>query len=154
MIANPTLQVDRSGAGETTRLSEQISQLEQENVQLEEALRRNTRIFEALVSNGHGGIALTGPDMRIVRVVKGLTDIDAAFLIGKRIDSLAVPEDRHIISDAYDRLLKGRCGKIGIAIRVPRAGGTVALHTATLTDMLDDPDVQGIVWNYSSNRPA
>jgi PAS domain-containing protein len=131
-------------------LSGRVAELEAETKLLEEVLSRNTRMFEALLSNGNDGITLTGPDRRIVRVVKGLTGIDPASLAGQLVDSLAVPEDRPIIVDAYRQLLGG-CGSIRIAIRVPRADGTIAMHTATLTDMLDDTDVQGIVWNYSAH---
>jgi len=151
---NPTLAIngDRAESEEhIQQLSEQIAELERNNMLLEEALCRNTRMFEALLGNGRDGITLTGPDMRIVRVLKGLTGIDADVLIGKPIDSLAVPDDREIISDAYRQLLQGRSGRIRIAVRVPRADGTIVLHTAVLTDTLDDPNVQGIVWNYSTH---
>jgi PAS domain-containing protein len=132
-------------------LSEQVAQLEQENTLLEQALQHNFRIFDALLRNGEQGITLTGPDRRIVRVIKGLTGIDPTTLCGVLIDSLAVPEDRQNIVDAYDQLLHSLCGKVTIAVRVPRADGTIVLHRATLTDMLDDPNVQGIVWNYSEH---
>ena len=131
-------------------LSERVSQLEQENNRLQEVLCRNSRMFTALISNSNDGITLTGPNRRIVRVIKGLTGIEPVSLSGVLIDSLAIPEDRPVIVDAYRQLLQGSCGKITIAVRVPRANGSVALHTATLTDMLDNPDIQGIVWNYSA----
>jgi diguanylate cyclase (GGDEF)-like protein/PAS domain S-box-containing protein len=85
-----------------------------------------------------------------VRVIKGLTGFDGGSLSGKLIDSLAVPEDRQIIVDAYRELLQGHCGKIDIAVRVPLPNGAIVLHSATLTDMLDNPDVHGVVWNYSA----
>jgi PAS domain-containing protein len=134
-------------------LSEQVAELEQKNRWLEEVIDRNVKLFEALLSNGHDGITLTGPDRRIVRVVKGLTGIDPTMLSGVLIDSLAVPEDRASIVEAYDQLLHGFCGKVTIAVRVLCADGARVLHSATLTDMLDNPNVQGIVWNYSAAIP-
>ena len=130
-------------------LSERLAELEEENLLLEEVLHRNTRMFEALVSNSQDGITLTGPDRRIVRVIKGLTGLDPRLLTGMLIDSLAVVEDRPAILDAYTQLLRTPGGKIRIAVRVPQKNGTVVTYNATLTDMLDDPNVQGIVWNYS-----
>jgi hypothetical protein len=151
MNQNLIVHHDQAGAeAHIERLSGRVAELEQENALLEEALHRNGRMFEALLSNGCDGITLTGPDRRIVQVIKGLTGIDAASLSGVLIDSLAMPEDRQAIVDAYHKLLHGLCGKITIAIRVVRANGAIVLHTATLTDMLDDPSVQGIVWNYSA----
>src|SRR6202035_797312 len=91
----------------------------------------------------------TGPDRRIVRVVKSLTDRDPASLVGQLIELLAVPEDRQRIIDAYLRLLKDRCETVDVIFRVPQADTAVTLFTATLTDMLDNPNIQGIVWNYA-----
>ncbi len=130
-------------------LSERLAELEEENLLLEEVLHRNTRMFEALISNSQDGITLTGPDRRIVRVIKGLTGLDPRLLTGLLIDSLAVAEDRPAILDAYTQLLGTPGGKICISVRVPQKNGTIATFNATLTDMLDDPNVQGIVWNYS-----
>ena len=132
------------------RLSERVAQLEEENTILEEVLLRNSRMFEALLRNGHDGITLTGPDRRIVRVIKGTTGFDSNSLCGQLIESLAVPEDRETIVDAYRHLLEGGCGKLTVRVRTPRADGSIELHVATLTDMLDNPYVQGIVWNYSA----
>jgi hypothetical protein len=153
MKSDFTLDCDQSATeAQIHRLFEQIAQLEEENILLEEVLRRNSLMFEALLSNGHDGIALTGPDRRIVRVIKGLTDADADSLSGVLIDSLAVPEDRQTIVDAYRRLVHGLCGKVTIAVRVPRTDGMILKYSATLTDMLDNPSVQGVVWNYSECR--
>lgn len=134
---------------EVEKLSEELARLEEENALLEEALSRNGKLFKALISGGDQGITLTGPDRRIVRVVKGLTDFNAVSLAGESIELLAVPDDRPSIVEAYRQLLTGQRRKIGIVVRVMRADGKVVRHAATLTDMLDDPCVQGIVWNYS-----
>jgi len=132
------------------QLYERAAQLEDENRWLEETLRRNSRIFEDLLMNGDVGITLTAPDRRIVKVVKGVTGFDPDSLVGRYVESLAVPEDREVILDAYRRVLDGGCQKVRILVRIPHADGTIVLHTATLTDMLGNPDIQGIVCNYSA----
>jgi PAS domain-containing protein len=150
-MTNPATDGDQAESEQRIQeLSERVAELEHDNMQLDEVLSRNTRMFEALLCNGAEGITLTGPDRRIVRVIKGLTGIDPASLTGRPIESLAVPEDRQCIVDAYGRLLQGDCGKIAILVRVTLPDGAIALHRATLTDMLDNPNVQGIVWNYST----
>jgi PAS domain-containing protein len=131
------------------RLSARVAQLEENNILLETTISRNSRLFAALLSNGRQGIALTGPDRRIVRVVKGLTGIDPISLCGQLVDSLAVPEDREMIADAYRRLLDEHCGTTSFTARFPRADEVIGVYAITLNDMLDNPDVQGIVWNYS-----
>ena len=142
-------QSDTETEGAIHVLSERLAELEEENLQLEEVLQRNTRMFEALISNSQDGITLTGPDRRIVRVIKGLTGVDPSLLTGLLIDSLAIPEDRPAILEAYTRMLKNPGEKIRIGVRVKQKNGTVVTYNAILTDMLDDPNVQGIVWNYS-----
>jgi PAS domain-containing protein len=160
-ITNPGVDMDRTicidrDEPETRirALADQVAQLESENILLEETLQRNNRMFAALLRNCQHGITLTGPDRRIVRVIKGLTGIDPTSLQGQLIESLAIPEDRQTIVDAYRTLLSGDCARLEIVVRVPRADGTIAVHMATLTDMLDDTNVQGIVWNYSAQTLA
>lgn len=131
------------------QLTAQISDLMQENLLiLDEAMHRNNALFEALLANSSAGITLTGPDRRIVRVVRGLTGLSSLDLTGTLIESLAIPEDQALIIECYDMLLNGSCRQVKQEIRVPRVDGTLRRFSVTLTDMLDDPNVQGIVWNY------
>jgi len=117
--------------------------------ELEEALRRNSRVFDELLITGDAGMALAGPDRRIVRVIRGVTGIDPQALVGRRIDELAVPEDRRLIVDAFQQLIERRRRKVRLFVRVRNSEGDVGLYRATLTDMLENPDIQGIVCNYS-----
>jgi PAS domain S-box-containing protein len=137
------------------QLTAQISDLMQENLQrLDEAMDRNNALFEALLANSSAGITLTGPDRRIVRVVRGLTGLSSVDLSGTLIEALAVPEDQDQIIDCYTTLLNGSAKQLTRQIRVPRADGSVRQFAVTLTDMLDDPNVQGIVWNYQDVTDA
>jgi PAS domain S-box-containing protein len=132
-------------------LEDQVSALSEENANLrllDRALRRNTVFFEAVLANSFGGITLTGPDRRIVRVVRGLTAFNPADLSGVLIESLAIEEDRALILDIYEQLLSRKCQQVNTEIRVPRADGAIRWFSIRITDMLDDPDVQCIVWNY------
>jgi PAS domain S-box-containing protein len=143
----------RGGSDETIeKLTARISELEEENANLQwlkEEMRRNNALFEAILANSCQGITLTSPDRRILKVVQGLTGRRAGELAGVLVESLAVPEDHDIVIEAYRKLLRRECGKITIELRVPRADETIAWFSATLTDMLDDPNVQCIVWNYT-----
>jgi PAS domain S-box-containing protein len=130
-------------------LSAQISDLMQENLRcLDEAMQRNNSLFEGLLANSSAGITLTGPDRRIVRVVHGLTGLSSVDLTGTLVESLAVPEDQELIVGWYKMLLSRSCRQVKREIRVPRADGIIRWFAVTVTDMLDDPNVQGIVWNY------
>jgi PAS domain-containing protein len=138
-------------------MNERIGELVEENVRLkrlEDVVNRNNALFEALVMNGNDGIALTGPDRRILKIVRGLTGFDTNSLPGAFVDAVAIPEDRPIVVEAYRQLLSGSCKSAKIEIRLRRADSRVVLHSATLTDMLDNPNVQGIVWNYRVSGTA
>ena len=153
MNVNPNETSDFAASrDEIEKFSEQIALLEEENALLEEAVVRNNRLFNALLSESDQGIALTGPDRRIVKVVKGLTGMNTTSLAGVSIELLAIPDDRELIVEAYRQLLEGGLRKTEVIVRVRRTDGVVVRHAATLTDMLDDPCVQGIVWNYSVAR--
>jgi PAS domain S-box-containing protein len=133
-------------------LTARISELEEINAklqQLDAVMRRNNALFTALLANSAQGIALTAPDRRIMRVVHGLTGFDAREMTGELIESVAVPDDRKMVIDAYQQLLRRACTQANLELRVERADGTIACYSATITDMLDDPNVQAIVWNYS-----
>ena len=136
-------------ADDSQKLSIQEIHLQNENLALKETIRRNARLLEAILSNSREGIAITGPDRRIVRVFNGLTGIDKNSFPGYLVDSLVVPEDQEIIVDAYRRILTERSPKVQIVVRLLKANGVPGVYLATITDMLDDPDVTGIVWNYS-----
>lgn len=131
----------------TTQNSELIEENSNLNL-LNTVLRRNTALFGALIANSAGGITLTGPDRCIVRVVKGLTGFAPSDLAGVLIESMAISEDQAVIVDCYRRLLRRECKEVHRDVRVARAGGTIAWFSMTLTDMLDDPNVQCIVLNY------
>ena len=138
-------------AEQIDELTRQISELLDVNANLkmlDKVVRRNIALFEALLANSSGGITLTGPDRRIVRVVKGLTGISPGDLKGVLIESLAIPEDQELILDCYRQLLRRNAQKVHCEIRVVRADESIARFAVTMTDMLDDPNVQCIVWNY------
>ncbi len=146
MYQNDSINADM----ELEQLSERVAQLEEENNRLDQALRRNSRVFEELLLNGDQGVTLTGPDRRIVRVIRGVTGFDPASLVGRPIESLVIEEDRQVIIDAYAKLLDRTCPRIRILVRIRHADGSVVLYAGTLTDMLENPDIQGIVCNYAT----
>ena len=131
------------------RLRERAAQLEEENIRLEETLRRNSKAFQDLLINGDAGIVLTGPDRRIVQVIQGISGMDPDSCTGRTIESFVIEEDRQIVVDAYRDLLEQRRSKVKILVRVPCPDDTVVLFAATGSDMLSNPNIQGIVWNYS-----
>jgi PAS domain S-box-containing protein len=138
-------------AEEIERLTGRISELEQENANfrlLDDTITRNTAMFEALIANSSDGIALTGPDRRVVRVVRAAMGFSAGEVVGLPLECILHPDDQAILVDCYDQLLTGRAKTMEFEGRVC-GHGSVRWVLAKLTDMLDDPNVQAIVCNYS-----
>jgi PAS domain S-box-containing protein len=115
---------------------------------LEEALARNTALFRAMQSHSRDGVLLTGPDGRIVHVVRSILGHEADGLPGTSVEDMVHPEDRHLIRDCYRRLLDRACDSVEIEARAFRGDGSYVWVEATVTDMLDAPEVQAIVCNY------
>jgi PAS domain S-box-containing protein len=149
MMSEPTITETAHDELQYELLAERAAELEEENQRLQEALERNSRVFRELLITSEGGITLTAPDRRIVRVIKGVTGLDPAALVGRPIELMVAAEDRQTVIGAYRQLLGERRGKVRILVRVPHADGDMTLYAATLTDMLENPDIQGIVCNYS-----
>src|ERR1700722_17396808 len=127
-------------------------QLEDENRNLRlmvETLRPKGAWFAALLANSTEGVILTGPGRRILRVMRGLMGFVPGELQGALIESIVLPEDRHILVQGYRDLLDGRCGTAEFEGRALRPDGSVKYLAGTLTDMLDIPDIQAIVANYA-----
>lgn len=79
------------------QLVAQVSQLAEENANLrllDRTLERNNAAFEALLANSSEGITLTGPERRIMRVVRGISGYRSGDLLGALIESLAFPKIR------------------------------------------------------------
>lgn len=139
-------------AAEIGKLISRISELEEENANLrllDEAITRNTAMFEALLAHSSDGIALMGPDRRIVRVVRTAMGFTAGEVAGLPIESLIHPDDQGILVECYDRLLKGCSKSEEFEGRICRPDGSIRWVLAKFTDLLDDPNVQAIVCNYS-----
>ncbi len=137
-------------AAEIEKLTSRVSELEEENANLrllDDTVRRNTAMFEALIANSSDGITLTGPDRRIVRVVHSAMGFSAGEVVGLPLESILHPEDQDILVDCYGQLLTGRAKSVEFEGRVCGPDGSIRWALAKLTDMLDDPNVQAIVCN-------
>ncbi len=117
---------------------------------LEEALERNTRLFDAMLARSRDAIVLTGPDGRIVRIVRSVAGYAPTEMTGLPVETLVHPEDREALRDCYQRLLSRAASSIDVETRILRPDGSYVWLESTITDMLDVPDVQAFVWNCSN----
>jgi PAS domain S-box-containing protein len=102
-----------------------------------------------MLTHSRDGIVLTGPDGRIVRIVRSLVGYGPTEVAGLPVEMLVHPEDRDTVRDCYRRLLSRAAASIETEVRILRPDGSSFWVEVTVTDMLDVPDVQAIVCNYS-----
>lgn len=131
------------------KLRDRISDLEEENTnlrRLDEVVRRNARLFEAVLSHSHDGFFLVTPRMTFLKVIHsvlGNTDRDLA---GQPVLSIIHPEDRAQMEMAFSGLLSDPSRSAICECRAQDKEGRWCWMEVEMTDMLDDPDVQAVVF--------
>ena len=136
---------------ELQSLRERISELDEQvaNLQrLEETIKRNNRLFEALLVSSKDGIALTRPDATVIRIIKSALDYGSTEVTGLSIFDLIHPDDRVAMRQCYAELMKGHGSRVRHEVRMLSPDGSPVWVESTVTNMLDDPNVQAIVHNY------
>lgn len=135
---------------EIDELRERVAHLEAENAalrQLEDSLRRNTRLFEAVVTRCREGIVLVTPQLTFLRLIHSVIGNSDRELVGQSILTVIHPDDAAVASSALERVAAGEARSLVCEFRVADKNGGYRWLEAEITDMLDDPDVQAIVLN-------
>lgn len=137
------------------QLRERVAELETENAslrQLEETVRRNARLIQALLSKSRDGFLLVTPHMTVLRVIHSVLGNIDANVAGRPVLAKIHPEDRACFTEAFARLLGNPSEAVSLECRVSDDGGAWQWMELEMTDMLDDPDVQAIVFNTRARR--
>jgi PAS domain S-box-containing protein len=132
------------------QLRERVAELEAENAnlrQLDETIRRNVRLFEALLEKSHDGFLLVTPQMTFLKVVHSVLGNNDDNLAGRPVLSKFHPDDRARATEAFSHLLNHPSQPVTVELRVGDSGGEWHWMEVEMTDMLDEPDVQAIVMN-------
>jgi PAS domain S-box-containing protein len=132
------------------QLRERVAELEAENAglrELEETVRRNARLFEALLKKSHEGILLVTAQMTFLKVVHSVLGNSDDNLAGRLVLSNIHPDDRALATEAFSHLLNNPSQPVTVEWRVSDPAGDWHWMEVEMTDMLDDPDVHAIVIN-------
>jgi two-component system cell cycle sensor histidine kinase/response regulator CckA len=118
----------------------------------EEALRRNERLFRAVIEKSAEVISLTAADgttryltPRAGATVLGWTPEDMLTLTPRH---QVVPEDRARLETELALLVRAGAGEMSLDFRVRHKNGAIRWIESTGTNLLNDPDVAAIVGNY------
>jgi PAS domain S-box-containing protein len=117
-------------------------------VQLEEAIRRNARVFEALLRHSQEGIVLVTPGMNVLRLIHPLTGYTESELVGRPFLSFIHPEDIASVNEGFSQLLNRQRQIFVCECRAMGRDGAWHWLELKMSDLLDDPDVGAILFNY------
>ena len=132
-------------------LLDRISGLEDEVAnlrRLDDAIRRNTKLFEVLLSKSHEGITLVTQDMIFLRLVHSVFGHSQADVAGRPVLPFIHPDDHRNILEAFSKVSTGASGSAVCECRVRDRAGVWTWAEIEMTDLLDVPEVQAIVFNY------
>jgi PAS domain S-box-containing protein len=131
-------------------LRDRIAELEAENAHfrdLEETVRRNARLVEVLLDKSHDGFLLVTPQLTVLRIMHSALGNTDENLAGRPVLTKVHPEDRARVAEAFSRLLSNPSHAITLECRASDRNGAWRWVEVEMTDMLDDPYVQAIVFN-------
>jgi len=155
-IVDQLLSLSQTAASQTAadlsldELRERVNELEAENARLrslEESLCRNARLFEALLAHSHDSIVLVTPQLTLLKVVHSVLGHSDRELAGQPVLPMIHPDDAVLVSTCFDRVSSGLERSAVCKCRAPHKDGNWCWMEIKMTDMLDDPDVQAIVFN-------
>jgi PAS domain S-box-containing protein len=131
-------------------LRDRIAELEAENAylrELEETVRRNARMVEALLAKSHDGFMLVTPQLTVLRIMHSAVGNSDENMAGHPVLTKVHPEDRARVTEAFARLLANPFQAVKIECRASTADGDWRWLEVEMTDMLDDPYIQAGVFN-------
>lgn len=117
----------------------------------EEKLAGTEKRFRAMIEHSADGIALLAVDGTVAYLspsatrITGRTPVER---VGTNTSSVFHPEDKSIIPDAIAALLRDPRSVQRVELRTRHQDGSWRWLEASLTNCLDDPNVQAIVSNY------
>nr|AER58203.1 diguanylate cyclase/phosphodiesterase with PAS/PAC sensor [uncultured Acidobacteriota bacterium] len=141
---------DPPGKQTVEQLRDRISELELENSslrRLEETIRKNSRLFEALLEKCQEGIGLITPDLMVLRLIHSLAGYEEVDVSGQPFLSLIHPDDASCFQEAFSTLLSAPAKGGTCEFRFKKKDGNWTWVECQMTDMSDDPDVQAILMN-------
>lgn len=149
-ILFPPVSSEESPEHTIMQLRERIAELEAENAnlrQLEETVRRNAKLVQAVLTKSHDGLLLVTPQMTFLRAMHSVVGDTDENLAGRSVLTKIHLDDRAYVTETFSRLLSNPSESLTIECRVADQNGDWRWLEVEMTDMLDDPDVQAIVFN-------
>jgi len=111
-------------------------------------MRRHARVFEILLRRSQEGILLVTPEMSLLRVVHPVIRNPSPELVGYPVLPLIHPDDASGVRAAFEMVLSGEKQTVLCECRAADSAGSYRWLELQMTDMLEDPDIAAILFNY------
>ncbi len=121
---------------------------------LEETVHANIHIFEALLKKNQEGILLVTPEMVFLRMIHSAFGHSDGEVVGQSVLLFMHPDDRDRVHEVFEGVASGRASSGTCQCRVRDQNGEWVWMVIDMTDLLDDPLVQAIVFNSRAVTPA
>ncbi|HXW33660.1 MAG TPA: EAL domain-containing protein [Acidimicrobiales bacterium] len=120
--------------------------------EMKEALARSERRFRAMVQGGHDVVLLSEESHLVTYAspsIERVLGVCSEDVVGGQTVDMVHPDDRDVVA-RYAEAAASRPGHHApINVRMCRSNGTEIHVELTATNLLDDPDVGGIVYNFT-----
>jgi PAS domain S-box-containing protein len=118
----------------------------------ESALRASEARFRALIENGRDGIVLFDGEWNVIYSSSALARILGFArneVVGKGALDFSHPDDHSQVRQRFEECLANPGKQVSVISRIRHKDGSFRLLDGVFTNLLHDPDVRGIVNNYS-----
>jgi PAS domain S-box-containing protein len=135
----------------TRTLVNRLRQIDYERRATKQRLSSHDSRYRAMLAYSSDGLAVTDAGLRVVQVGvqnERLTGYEPHERMGGSILDLVVDEDRGRLLEAYNKVVRMPGDPGRFLIRIRRRDGEVRLMNATVRNLLNDPDLEGFVFNF------
>ena len=131
-----------------------------ERSRVQQTITKQDRMFRLITENSPTAKALVTPEGIITfctHAVKAIVGFEASEVIGKKELDFIHPEDFPLFRDAFTQILANPTRQINVEVRVQNASGVYVWVEKSLTNMLNDEQVNALVitfWDITASKNA
>jgi PAS domain S-box-containing protein len=135
----------------TRTLVNRLRQIDYERRATKERLSSHDSRYRAMLAYSSDGLAVTDAGLRLIELGvqnERLTGYPSDERIGGSMLDLVIDEDRGSLLEAYNKAVRMPDEPARFHVRIRRRDGEVRLMNATARNLLNDPDLEGFVFNF------
>jgi PAS domain S-box-containing protein len=135
----------------TRTLVIRLRRIDDERRATRQQLSTHDHRYRAMLAYSSDGLAVTDAGLRLVELGvqnQRLTGYPADERVGGSMLDLVIDEDRGALLEAYNKVVRMPDVPARFQVRIRRRDGEIRLMSATARNLLNDPDLEGFVFNF------